>query len=77
MRCVCGVEKHRLIAPSKAHLSGGELGHGLGAFRHGMLGQLPGEGQTNCRLDFLGTKGLSGVDLAKLACECVVETMYK
>jgi len=34
-----------------ADLGGGELGDGLGALRHGVLGQLPGQDQAHRRLD--------------------------
>jgi hypothetical protein len=33
-------------------LRGRELGHGLGPFRHGVLGQLPGQHEADGRLDF-------------------------
>jgi hypothetical protein len=32
--------------------TGGELGHSLGAFRHGVLGKLTRENKTNSSLDF-------------------------
>lgn len=37
-----------------AHLSGGELGDGLGPFRDGVLGELTREGETDGSLDFSG-----------------------
>jgi hypothetical protein len=41
-----------------AHLvGGGELGHGLGALRHGVLGQLTGEEQSHGSLDLSGGEG--------------------
>ena len=39
------------------HLCGGELGDGLGALGHGVLGQLPGEGQAHGGLDLTGGQG--------------------
>jgi hypothetical protein len=33
-------------------LGAGVLGDGLGAFRHGVLGKLAGQEETDCRLDF-------------------------
>ena len=40
------------------HLLGaGVLGDGLGAFRHGVLGQLSGQKETDGRLDFPGRDG--------------------
>jgi hypothetical protein len=40
------------------HLVGrGELGHGLGALRHGVLGQLTGEEQSHGSLDLSGGEG--------------------
>ncbi len=35
-------------------LRGGELGHGLGSLRHGVLGELTGKHETNGSLDLLG-----------------------
>jgi len=40
-----------------APLGGGELGDGLGALGHGVLGQLPGEDQAHRRLDLAGGHG--------------------
>ena len=43
---------------ARNHLLGaGVLGHSLGAFRHGVLGQLTGQEQTDGRLDFPGRDG--------------------
>jgi len=42
---------------SKKNLSGGKLGHRLGAFRNRVLGQFTGQDQTNGRLDFSGGHG--------------------
>ena len=41
------------------HLRGGglELGHGLGALGHGVLGKLTGEEQADGRLDLAGREG--------------------
>ena len=36
------------------HLGGGELGHGLGALRHGVLGQLAGQDEAHGRLNLPG-----------------------
>jgi len=41
----------------KENLSGGEFGHRLGAFRHGVLGQFTRQDQSNGRLDFSGRHG--------------------
>jgi hypothetical protein len=41
----------------KENLSGGELSHRLGAFRHGVLGQFTRQDQSNGRLDFSGRHG--------------------
>ena len=38
-------------------LAAGVLGHGLGALRHGVLGQLTGEEETDSRLDLPGGDG--------------------
>merc|ERR1712057_93762 len=38
-------------------LRGGELGHGLGALRHGMLGELTREDEADGRLDLPGGEG--------------------
>jgi hypothetical protein len=48
-----GPEKGRFIGEINRNLLGaGVLGHCLGAFRHGVLGQLTGQEQTDGRLDF-------------------------
>ena len=38
-------------------LGGGELGHSLGALRHGVIGQLPREDEAHRRLDLAGGHG--------------------
>ena len=58
-----GPEKGRLVWKKSqemddGHLLGaGVLGDGLGAFRHGVLGQLSGQKETDGRLDFPGRDG--------------------
>ena len=67
-----GVEKHRLVCCLfillslltsqffSAHLiGGGELGHGLGALRHGVLGEFSGKEKSHGSLDLSG--GQSGL----------------
>ena len=39
------------------HLGGGELGHGLGALGHGVLGELTGEDKADGGLDLAGRQG--------------------
>jgi hypothetical protein len=39
------------------HLVGSELGHGLGALRHGVLGELSGEEESDSGLDLSGGEG--------------------
>ena len=46
-------------------LGGGELGDSLGALRHGVLGQLPGQDEAHCSLDL--ARGHSG--LLIVACQ--------
>ena len=41
-------------APLSGSLGAGVLGDSLGALRHRMLGQLPGQQQTHCGLDLPG-----------------------
>ena len=55
-----GESKHSL-------LGAGVLGHGLGALRHGVLGQLTGEEQTDCGLDLPGGDGGATVVVGKTA----------
>ncbi len=43
--------------PARLVLGGGELGHGLGALRDGVLGQLTGEGEADSGLDLSGRQG--------------------
>ncbi len=43
----------------------GVLGHCLGAFRHGVLGQLTGQKQTDGRLDFAASDGRTLVVVGK------------
>ena len=47
-------------------LGGGELGHGLGALRDGVLGQLSGEDQAHGGLDLAGGEGGLLVDASEL-----------
>ncbi len=51
----------------KVHLSLGELGHGLGAFGHGVLGELTGEDKADGRLNVAARQGGALVHLAELA----------
>ena len=55
-----GESKHSL-------LGAGVLGHGLGALRHGVLGQLTGEEQTDCGLDLPGGDGAATVVVGQTA----------
>ena len=48
-------------------LAAGVLGHGLGALRHGVLGQLTGEKQTNSGLDLAAGDGGALVVVGKTA----------
>ena len=43
--------------PTRSLLGAGVLGHGLGAFRHGVLGELSGQQQAHGRLDFAARDG--------------------
>ena len=49
------------------HLSGGELGDGLGALRDGVLGELTGEHEPDGGLDLPGGEGCLLVVLGKLS----------
>ena len=53
---VCFVALQRSDAGT---LGGGELGHSLGALRHGVLGQLAGQDEAHSSLDF--ARGHSGL----------------
>jgi hypothetical protein len=48
-------------------LRGGELGHSLGAFRHGVLGKLTREQQTHGGLDFAAGDGVALVVASQAA----------
>jgi hypothetical protein len=50
-----------------SHLSGGELGDGLGALRDGVLGKLTWEDEAERRLNLAGGKGLALVVLDEAA----------
>jgi hypothetical protein len=60
---VCVALKAELVAPKEEHTkkrlsaAGSVLGHGLGALRHGVLGELSREEQTDGGLDFAGRQG--------------------
>ena len=60
-----GVERHRVEFLRSLSLR--ELGHGLGAFRHGMLGQLTGKNQADGGLHGPAAQGLGLVHPAKLS----------
>jgi len=45
------------VQPGSRRLSRSELGHGLGAFRHSVLGQLAGEDEADGSLDLPGGDG--------------------
>ena len=52
-----GPEKDLCAVLSAGLLGAGVLGHSLGAFRHGVLGQLPGQQQADGGLDLPGGDG--------------------
>ena len=53
----CRRERRPLDQEANNLLAAGVLGHGLGALRHGVLGQLTGEEETDSRLDLPGGDG--------------------
>ncbi len=59
-------------------LGGGVLGHGLGAFRHGVLGQLAGQDEPYGRLDLARRDGgflVVGGELAGFRCDALEDVV--
>ena len=55
---------------SESLLGAGVLGDGLGALRHGVLGQLSGQEQTDSGLDLSAGDGGPAVVVSKTRCLC-------
>jgi hypothetical protein len=55
---ICGYENSRLSVETKPNLLGRSIfGHGFGAFRDGVFGELTWESEADCGLNFSGAQG--------------------